>query len=115
MITLRLEAEAVGRGVQTSTILGNGMITKAGLHSSHKMSYGEDELLQGLIHRVGEMAVVAKRQAIKSKLADRGKTLIFVCYAKSQAKDVYRFYITVTRKIIQPRDVIWLGSYLMST
>lgn len=50
--------------------------------------------------------MVAKRQSINSKLADRCKTFTFVVYAKSHAKAVNN---TVTRKFIQSKDVIWLG------
>lgn len=53
--------------------------------------------------------MVAKRDKIKAELANRGGILIFVGYLQDHADDVYQFYNPVTRKIIQLRDVVWLG------
>lgn len=104
-----LKQKLWAEGGQTSTRLNNGMIMKAGLQRSHKMFYGEEEFQPGLLHCIREMAVVAKRETIKLKLADQGKMIIFVRYARLHAKDVYQFYKSVMRKIILSRDVIWIG------
>lgn len=61
------------KGMETATRLDKGMSTKAGLQSSHKIFFGGDELL---LHCIGEIAVVASRDAIRSKLADRGRICI---------------------------------------
>jgi hypothetical protein len=97
------------KGVRTPTRLCNSMVTKIGLQNSHKMFYGQEEIAPNLLHRVEEMAVVGKRDAIKAKLADRRETLIYVGYSQDHVKDVYRFYNMVTCKIVQSRDVTWLG------
>ena len=106
--TAQMKQKLWAEGVQTSTRLCNSMVQKSGLQSSHKLFYGQEEFTPNLFHRIGEMAVIAKREPIKAKMADRGKTMVFVGYSQDHAKDVYRFYNTVTRAVVQSRDVIWL-------
>ena len=59
----------------------------------------------------GEMAVVAIHEGkkMRSKLDNRGKTCMFVGYAKDHAGDVYRFLNINTKRIIMSRDVRWLN------
>ena len=54
------------------------------------------------------MVVVADRKAIKSKLADRGKTCMWTGYAADHAAGIYRVWNPKTRKVIETRDVIFL-------
>jgi hypothetical protein len=56
----------------------------------------------------GEMVVVANRNNVKAKLDDRGKTCIWLGYAKDHAIGTYRVYIPKTNKVSLTRDVTFL-------
>jgi hypothetical protein len=61
------------------------------------------------LHQFGEMAVVALREKITSKLANRGQACIYVGVASDHSNDVLRFFNPRTSKIILSRDVKWLN------
>ena len=54
------------------------------------------------------MAVITNQQKIKAKLDDRGKTFIWLGYAKNHAIGTHRIYNPNTRKVILTRDVVFL-------
>jgi hypothetical protein len=58
----------------------------------------------------GEMAIVERHsdKKIKSKISDRGNTVMFVGYSDIREKDVYQFMNKATKKTMFSRDVIWL-------
>jgi hypothetical protein len=56
----------------------------------------------------GEMVVVANRNNVKAKLDDRGKTCIWLGYAKDHAIGTYRVYNPKTNKVLLTRDVTFL-------
>jgi glyoxylate utilization-related uncharacterized protein len=59
----------------------------------------------------GEVAIIARHsdKNIRSKLSDRGNTVMFVGYSYIHEKDVYQFMNIATQKKMFARDVIWLN------
>ena len=45
----------------------------------------------------------------KGKVLDRGITMMFVGYSENHAEMVFRMYHPETSRIVQTRDVIWMG------
>jgi len=77
--------------------------------SPHQKVFGTAPRFVNHLQTFGEMGVVAEHtKKIRSKLADRGKTCIFVGYANRHAGEVYRMYDIKTNKVITTRDVTWL-------
>lgn len=60
-----LKKSLLAEGVETSTLLKNRKVGKAGLYSSHKMFYDVEGLTPGLLHIIGEMAVVVSRKSLQ--------------------------------------------------
>ena len=56
----------------------------------------------------GEMVVVTDCNNVKAKLDDRGKTCIWLGYAKDHAIGTYRVYNPKTNKVSLTRDVTFL-------
>ena len=56
----------------------------------------------------GEMVIVTNREKIKAKLADRGKTCMWLGYARNHPAGTYRVLNLMTRKVIITRDVLFL-------
>jgi hypothetical protein len=59
----------------------------------------------------GEMAIIARHsdKKIRSKLSDRGNTVMFVGYSDIHEQDVYQFMNIASRDTMFSRDVIWLN------
>ena len=57
----------------------------------------------------GEMAVITNTASIghQDKLADRGKTYMFVGYPMDYPNGTYRFYNHIIGKITHSRDIKW--------
>jgi hypothetical protein len=55
------------------------------------------------------MGVVTTNADIQGKLANRGTTCMFMGYSVDHTNDVFRMLYPKTRRIINSRDVIWLG------
>lgn len=103
----RLWAEAAN----TATDLDN-MLIKQGetMNSFHKFfGKGVKSIIpMNSAKTFGEMVVVAKRNKVKAKLDDRGKTCIWLGYAKDHAIGTYRVYNPRTNKVSLTRDVTFL-------
>jgi hypothetical protein len=59
----------------------------------------------------GEMAIIAihSDKKIRSKLADRENTVLFVVYSNFHEKDVYQFMNIATKKTMFSRYIILLN------
>ena len=57
------------------------------------------------------MAVVAShdRKKTRTKIGERGRTVMFVGYADDHTEDVYRFLHIKTGQLVLSRDVKWLN------
>jgi hypothetical protein len=55
-----------------------------------------------------EMAIIA-RNSDRSKLSDRGNTVMFMGYSNIHKKDVYQCMNIATKKTMFSRDFIWLN------
>ena len=76
----------------------------------HNKCFEKDAKYVRSLKTFGEMGVIRKTgQQHVGKLTNRGKTVMFVGYAKDHADDVYRMFDLQTRKVSQTRDVHWLG------
>ncbi len=55
----------------------------------------------------GEAGIV--KEGKKGKVLNRGLTMMFVGYSEDHAKNVFQMYNPVAIRIVQTRDVIWMG------
>jgi hypothetical protein len=79
--------------------------------SASETFYGKNPKWISNMRTFGEMAIVARHsdKKIRSKLADRGNTVMFVGYSEFHEKDVYKFWHFETKKALISRNVIWLN------
>ena len=97
--------------ISTAKKVDNIMVRPERTKPPHTLFYRKDAKYMKYMRTFGEMAVVAIHdfKKMKSKLDNRGKTCMFVGYAKDHAGDVYRFLNIHTKRIIMSRDVRWLN------
>ena len=102
----RLWAEAAN----TATDMDNILVKQGKNESSFQQFFGKGvkSLVPNSFQKFGEMAVITNQQKIKAKLDDRGKTCIWLGYAKDHAVGTHRIYNPNTRKVILTRDVVFL-------
>jgi hypothetical protein len=81
------------------------------------MVYGTNPTWITNMRTFGEMAIIARDsdKKIRSKLSDRGNTVMFVGYSDIHEKDVYQFMNIETKKTMFSREVIWLNKPTRST
>jgi hypothetical protein len=75
------------------------------------MVYGTNPRCISNMRTFDELAIIARHsdKKIKSKLSDRGNTVMFVGFSDIHEKDVYQFMNIATKKTMFSRDVIWLN------
>ena len=97
--------------ISTATKLDNIMVRQERTKPPHTLFYGKDAKYMRCMRTFGEMAVIAIHEGkkMRSKLDDRGKTCMFVCYADDHSRDVNRFLNIQTKRTIISRDVRWLN------
>ena len=61
------------------------------------------------LRKWGEAGVVKIKTNTTPKLSDRGITCMFVGYAKNHSGDCYEMLNVATKRILETRDVQWLG------
>ena len=98
----RLWSEAAN----TQAYLRNKAVTGNRDKPSYTLFYGTDDAKRRLVE-FGRMAVVAKREKIKSKMKNRGRKAYMVGYATDHETDAYRLYVPDTRRVIISRDITW--------
>ncbi len=86
------------------------MVTNTKPISSHNQFFEKEPKFARHLRTFGEIGIVTNpsTQKIKAKLADRGKTCMFVGYAENHASGVYRMLNLKTNRILKTRDVIWM-------
>jgi hypothetical protein len=74
------------------------------------MVYGTNPKWISNIRTFGEMTIIARHsdKKIRSKLSDKGNTIMFVGYSDIHEKEVFQFMHIATKKKMFSRDVIWL-------
>ena len=92
-----------------ATKIENIIVTKSTYKSPAETLYGRNPSWIKNLHAFGEVAIVAYRKQIKSKLKDRGFPAIFVGYPEEHSKDVYIFYSWKSKGLIHSRDVVWIN------
>eukprot|EP00970_Alexandrium_tamarense_P003304 scaffold525_cov112-Alexandrium_tamarense.AAC.1 len=103
----RLWAEAAN----TATDLDNMLLRQGETTNSFHKFFGKGVksiIPMNSAKTFGEMVVVANRNNVKAKLDDRGKTCIWLGYAKDHAIGTYRVYNPKTNKVLLTRDVTFL-------
>ena len=103
----RLWAEAAN----TATDLDNMLLKQGETTNSFHKFFGKGVksiIPMNSAKKFGEMVVVANRNNVKAKLDDRGKTCIWLGYAKDHAIGTYRVYNPKTNKVLLTRDVTFL-------
>jgi Reverse transcriptase (RNA-dependent DNA polymerase) len=95
----------------TATKLENIVCDKGDEPSPHCKFYGKHPEYARDLRTFGEIGVVTDhaRKLTGGKLADRGRTSMFVGYAENHAGDVYRMLVLKTNRIVMSRDIIWLN------
>ena len=101
----KLWAEAVN----TATDMDNLIVTEGREKPPHELFMKEMPKYARHLRTFGEMAIVAKRDTLKSKLGDRGKKCMFLGYSHTHAGNVYRMLDINTKKVILSRDIIWMN------
>ena len=106
----RLWAEAAN----TATDLENILYKQGKNGSSFQQFFGKGvkSLVPSSIQKFGEMAVITDQGKIKAKLDDRGKTCIWLGYAKDHAIGTHRIYNPKTKAVILSRNVVFLRKSL---
>ena len=92
-----------------ATQLENIIVTTPNDQSACEKVFGTNPAWINHMHIFGEVAMVAYRNKIKGKLADRGLPVLFIGYSENHSPDVYQFYKLETRATIESRDVIWIN------
>jgi hypothetical protein len=78
--------------------------------SPHQAFHGKPPKYIDHMRIFGEMGVIKDHDGgFKSKLADKGTTVMFLGYAQDHSGDVFRFLKIKTMKVVLSRDVIWLN------
>jgi UDP-3-O-[3-hydroxymyristoyl] glucosamine N-acyltransferase len=91
--------------------LENIIVKEKDQQSAAEMVYGTNPKRISNMRTLGEMAIIARHsdKKIRSKLADRGNTVMIVLYSNIHEKDVYQFMNIAAKKTMFSRDVIWLN------
>jgi len=103
----RLWAEAAN----TATDLSNMLLKQGETTNSFHKFFGKGVksiIPMNSAKTFGEMVVVTDCNNVKAKLDDRGKTCIWLGYAKDHAIGTYRVYNPKTNKVSLTRDVTFL-------
>jgi hypothetical protein len=96
----------------TVTFLSNITSTKTQDKCPHQLLFKVKPKLPSSLRIFGEMGVVTTKADIQGKLANHGTTCMFMRYSVDHSNDVFRMRNPKTRRIINSRDVIWLGKSL---
>jgi hypothetical protein len=90
--------------------LGNIIGKDKDQQSAAKKVYGTNPKWISNIRAFGEMVIIARHSVkkIRSKLADRGNTVMFVLYLDIHELIVYQFMNIATSKTMFSRDDLWL-------
>ena len=67
------------------------------------------------LHPWGMAGVVKVKTQNTPKMGDRGITCMFVGYATNHSGDTYEMLNMATRRILNTRDVVWLGRMYFET
>jgi transposase InsO family protein len=96
---------------RTATELENCMPDSPGQNPPIVNMYGSQYKWAHELRTFGEMAVITNTASIghQDKLANRGKTYMFVGYPTDYPRGTYRFYNLITNKITHSRDIQWLN------
>ena len=72
--------------------------------------FGKDDERVRTRRKFGEVAIIRDgRKAVKGKLQDRGRPVLYVGSADDHANDVHRFMTLDTQRVVYSRDVTWLN------
>jgi hypothetical protein len=99
----------------TATYLDNFDCDNEKGEPRYKLFHGNDDRRFKYLRKFGEMAIVTVRDAIQSKLTNRGVPAIYLGHATNHSMEVCRFLKVATRRVIRSRDVsfwrkpFWFG------
>jgi hypothetical protein len=104
-ITIPLRKGLWEKCANLSVQLENIIAIGKGQQSSAEMAYGTNPKWKSNMRTFGEMAIIARHsdKKIRSKLEDRGNTVMFVGYSDIQFMNI------ATKKTMFSRDVPWLN------
>jgi hypothetical protein len=110
-INIPLRKELWPNCAKLSVQLENVIVKEKYQQSAAEMVYGTNPKWISKMITFGEMAIIARHsnKKIRSILADRGNTVMFVEYSNIHVKDVNQFINIATKKTMFSRDVIWLN------
>ena len=96
---------------QTATLLDNILMQDSAKSPPFTQFFGVDAKYAKHLRVVGETCAVADtdNKVGRTKIDPRGKISLFVGYSTQHAGDVYRLLTPNTSRVIQSRDVKWIG------
>ena len=97
------------QAAKMATMLENIIVKHRHEKSPAELMYGNHPKWIKNIHLFGEVAMIADRTKIKSKLTNRGFPAIFIGYCDDHAENVFQFFNWKNKSILRSRDVIWLN------
>lgn len=103
----QLKAEAANTATDTENIT----VTKNKPIPAYEAFWGAEALYARHLKTFGEIGIVAKHsnKKVRAKMDNRGYPCMFIGYSKNRAGDVYRMYNLSTGRIVNSRDLTWLG------
>ena len=93
----------------TVTFLSNITSMKMQDKCPYQLLFGNNPKLPSSLRIFGEMGVVITKAEIQGKLTNCGTTCMFMGYSVDHSNDVFRMLNLETKKIINSRDIVWLG------
>jgi hypothetical protein len=96
---------------QYSCDLENMIIQASKMKSPDNLFFEDDKPTLKVLREFGEIGIIVNNhnKAIRAKLEDRGKPMMFLGHAKNHSSDTFRFLNFATNRIVTSRDVQWLG------
>ena len=97
---------------QTTTLLDKLLVQDTAKSPPFTQCFGVDAKYAKHLRFFGEMCVVADtdNKVGRTKIDPRGKIILFFGYSTQHAGDVYKLLNSKTSRVIQSRDVTWIGN-----
>ncbi len=108
-LTKHLRSGLWAQSADTATKMECLLVEKEGEISPYEKFYGKRPAFAKHLRIFGEMGIVSdQKKTIRSKLADRGFSCMFVGYPAHHAGDTYSMLNLSTLRVIKTRNVTWL-------
>ena len=112
--TMAMRQQLWCEAAQTATMMDNVLVQESGKSPPFTQFFGVHAKYAKYLRVFGEMCVVADtdNKVGRTKIDPRGKISLFVGYSTQHAGDVYRLLNPKKSRVIDSRDVKWIGKTL---